>query len=94
MTQPTAVDPSARERALKRVKKRREFAKHLLVYVLLNSAVVLIWALTTSGGFFWPVFLIAFWGIGLIMSAWDLWHGDDVTEDEIDREIERMSRRR
>jgi hypothetical protein len=30
--------------------------------------------LVTSGhGFFWPMFPIAFWSIGMIMNAWDVY---------------------
>jgi 2TM domain len=47
-----------RERAIKRLKKRRDFAGHLLVYVLVNTFIVLIWFMSGSNGFFWPVFPI------------------------------------
>ena len=85
-----SVEPTARDRALKRLKKRRDFAAHLLVYVLVNTVIVLVWLLTGSTGFFWPIFPIAFWGIGVVMNAWDVWHGD-FTEAQIEHEIERMN---
>ena len=90
MTDIQTVEPTVRDRALKRLKKRRDFAAHLLVYVLVNTVIVLIWLLTSDEGFFWPIFPIAFWGIGVAMNAWDVWHGD-FTEAEIAHEIERMN---
>ena len=54
-----------RDRAIKRLKKRRDFSAHLLVYVLVNAFVVAIWALTNPDGFFWPIFLLARWGSAL-----------------------------
>ena len=64
-----ALGDPLRDRAVKQLKKRRDFMSHLLVYVLVNSFIVLIWAITNSGGFFWPVFPIVGWGIGLVMNA-------------------------
>ena len=58
---------------MQRLKKQRDFHAHLLVYLLVNGFVVLIWGLTGSAGFFWPVFLIAAWGVGLVMNAWDVY---------------------
>jgi hypothetical protein len=79
-----------RERALRRLKKRRDFHAHLLVYALVNSSIVAIWALTSDGGFFWPIFLIAAWGIGVIMNAWDVYRGDEFGESQIRREMDRL----
>jgi 2TM domain-containing protein len=82
-----------RDRAVQRLKKRRDFHAHLLVYVLVNGFVVLIWALTGSAGFFWPVFPIAAWGIGLVMNAWDVYWRREITEQDIQREMDRADRR-
>jgi hypothetical protein len=86
----TSGQDPLRERAVKRLKKRRDFAGHLLVYALVNSFLVLIWALTNDGGFFWPVFPIVGWGIGVVMNAWDVYRDDELDEEAIRREIERI----
>jgi hypothetical protein len=39
-----------RERAIKRLKKRRDFSGHLLVYFLVNAFLVVIWAVTAFTG--------------------------------------------
>lgn len=82
-----------RDRAIKRLKKRRDFSAHLLVYVLVNAFVVAIWALTNPDGFFWPIFLLAGWGIGLVMNAWDVFWNDEFDEEQIRREMERLQDR-
>jgi len=79
-----------RDRAIKRLKKRRDFSAHVLVYVLVNAFVVAIWALTNPDGFFWPIFLLAGWGIGLVMNAWDVFLNDEFDEEQIRREMERL----
>ncbi len=94
-TESNAPDPAAvlRERALTRLKKKRDFHAHLLVYTMVNSFFVLIWAIVGFGGFFWPIFPIVGWGIGVVMNAWDVYHVEDFGEPEIQREIARMTKR-
>ena len=83
-----------RERAIKRLKKRRDFSGHLLVYFLVNAFLVVIWALTDVHGFFWPVFPIVGWGIGVVMNAWDVYRNDEFDEQQIRREMKRLQGRR
>ena len=92
-----SIDESAREemlreRAVKRLKKRRDFSGHLLVYLLVNAFLVVIWALTDVHGYFWPVFPIVGWGIGVVMNAWDVFRNEDFDEQRIRREVERLQR--
>ena len=93
MTRPSLDDAELRDRAIKHLKKRRDFGAHLLVYVLVNSAIVAVWA-ATSHGFFWPIFPIVFWGIGVVMNAWDVWHDDTFTEAQIAHEMDRLQPRK
>ena len=89
-----AQDEGLRERAIKRLKRRRDFYGHLLVYFLVNTFLVLIWALTDVNGFFWPVFPIVGWGIGVVMNAWDVYRNDEFDEQQIRREMKRLQGRR
>jgi hypothetical protein len=45
---PELDDTSLRERALKRLRKKREFAGHLPAYVAVNGFIVRIWAVTSE----------------------------------------------
>jgi hypothetical protein len=87
-------DDELRERAIIRLKKRHDFYGHLLIFLLVNGFLVLIWAMTSDGGFFWPVFPIVGWGIGVVMNAWDVYVGEDFDEEQIQREIEHLQHRR
>ena len=94
MSSPVPDGPvEERERARTRVEKRRDLRTHALVFVLVNAGIVGIWAITDSGGFFWPLFPMVFWGIGLLMNAWDVYISSDISEQEIDHEISSMHRR-
>lgn len=84
-----ASDEELRKRALDRLRKKRDFRTHLFMYVLVNAALVAIWALT-GADFFWPIFVILGWGIGLVGNAWDVYFRREITEEEIRREAQRL----
>ena len=60
-----------RRQAVKRLEAKRGLMAHALAYVMVNLLLIAIW-FTTSAGFFWPVFPIFGWGIGLAFNAWDV----------------------
>ena len=49
---------------------RRALAIHATVYGVLNGFLVLIWALTTPGGYFWPIWTLLPLGLILAAHAW------------------------
>jgi vacuolar-type H+-ATPase subunit I/STV1 len=85
----TKADRELRERAVERLRKKSEFRAHLLSYALVNGFLVIIWAIT-GASFFWPVFPIAGWGIGLTFHAWDVYRRQEFSEEQIQREIQRL----
>lgn len=83
-------DDELRSRAITILKKRRDFRAHLLIYVLVNGALVAVWAVTNPDVFFWPVFPLVFWGIGVVMNGWDAYFANDFSEEKIEREMRRL----
>ncbi len=79
-----------REQALQSLKKKRDFRTHLVLYLVVNACLVGIWAITSPGRFFWPVFVIVGWGIGVVANAWDVYGRKPIDEDEIGREADRL----
>ena len=57
------TDEELRELAVKRLKEKREFWQHLVAYVVVNAALIGIWALG-GGGYFWPGWVLFGWGSG------------------------------
>ena len=47
---------------------------------------------TNFGGFFWPIFPILGWGIGIFFHGWDVYQGPP-TEQRIHEEMERLEGR-
>ena len=85
-------EQALRDKAVRQLKKQRDFRNHLLLYILVNTFLVVIWALTNRHGFFWPVFPIAGWGIFVIMNAWDVYGRREITEQDIHREMDHLSK--
>ncbi|MBY0292398.1 MAG: 2TM domain-containing protein [Alphaproteobacteria bacterium] len=53
------------------VKKLRRFYTDALIYAVVNLGLILIWAIA-GGGYFWPIWVIVGWGIGLGVHAFSL----------------------
>lgn len=85
-----ADDP--RTTARKRLEERRGFLPHLLIFILFNSGLVIVWLTTGPHNFFWPMFPLLFWGIGLVMHAWSAFFSKPITEADVDREERRLAR--
>jgi len=82
-----------RKIALERLKKRRDFRTHVVVYLLVNAFLWGIWAVT-GAGFPWPVFVTGGWGIGLAMDARETYWDSPPTEREVQAEIEKLKQQR
>ena len=57
---------------LLKVAKRRVFLKkiirwHVILFLVINALLCAIFYLTTPGGYFWPMWSILGWGVGLII---------------------------
>lgn len=83
------TDEELRKQARDAVKKRRDFAAHVVSYVVINAMLVGIWAIS-GGGYFWPAWVMLGWGVGLALNAWDVYFRRPITEADIDREVERQ----
>jgi len=84
-----AVDE--RVAARRRVQAKREFVSHIIAYVVVNVFLVAVWAFT-GAGYFWPAWVIAGWGVGLVLHAWDVFLRRPVTEADVDAELKRQNR--
>jgi hypothetical protein len=91
-----ATGNDLRQVAIGNIRKKREFAQHLAVYVVVNLVLTVIWLLTTPGGFYWPMFPLLIWGIGIVFHALDVFSSvfaqASPSEEQIQREIGRLTR--
>jgi len=82
-----------REIATRRVRARRGFYSHLTAYVLVNLMLVAIWYFT-GHGYFWPGWVMLFWGIGLVFNAVAVFVKSDIGSERtaIEKEIEKIKK--
>ena len=77
-----------RAAAIERLKAKRDFTMNVVSYVVVNAALIVIWALSDSDSF-WPIWVIGGWGIGLIFHAWTVFGQKPITEADVQREMQR-----
>jgi len=85
----SSSDEELRGLALKRLKDKREFWQHLVTYVVVNAALVGIWALGDQG-YFWPGWVLFGWGIGIVFHAWNTFYARPISDADVEREIRRL----
>src|SRR5207248_2406387 len=72
-TYPTDAPDDLRQLAISQLRKRRGLQAHALAYLMVNLLINAIWLLTMPGAFYWPVFPLLGWGIGLAFHIWDVY---------------------
>jgi len=87
---PPVQDPDAVERAQarKRLQDRRKIVTDVVSYVVINAFLVFVW-LMSGGGYFWPGWVMAGWGIILVLHVWEVFWRRPITEVDVDEEIRR-----
>jgi class 3 adenylate cyclase len=83
-----APPPSDHQAAIERIQAKRGFERHATAYVAVNLLLIGIWAITDRG-YFWPIWPILGWGVGLGANYWAVFHRRPISDDEIRREIEK-----
>jgi uncharacterized ion transporter superfamily protein YfcC len=81
-----AEDDPQRQAAIGRLQAKRAFQANLVSFLVINAMLVVIWALS-GGGYFWPIWVMAFWGLGVAMHGWNVYGRGGITEDAIQREM-------
>ena len=74
--------------AIRRIRAKRAFWRHVVIYIAVNALLVAIWALT-SAAYFWPIWPILGWGIGVVAQAVSVYAGpSEISEAQIERELQ------
>jgi len=91
----TGGDQELRERAIRQLKRKREFRDHLGWFLFVNAVLWAIWALPPNSadtGDLWPAWVTGIWGVFLLSHAWRVYRGLDEgpTEHQIEHEMTRL----
>jgi 2TM domain len=83
------VDESERRAdAKRRIKRKRDFQRQAVTLAAVSVLLIIIWA-ATGQGYFWPAFPIAAFALALAINAWHVYGDKPISEDEIQREMQR-----
>jgi hypothetical protein len=87
-------DQEIREQAVASLKAKRGFNTQIGMWLVVSVVLIAIWALTGTDNFFWPVFPIAGWALGLVFQGWSVYGpgARPISESQIQRESERLRR--
>lgn len=84
-----------REQAKTSIAKKRSAWQFLFITIVVNAGLVVIWFLSSPGGYFWPMWPALGMGIGVVLSLADAYgvsFNRPITESAIDAEIEKLKR--
>ncbi len=87
-------DEELRKLAKEIAEEKIGFYIHLTAYVLVNLMLWTIWAVNSWGSFPWPLFVSAFWGIGLFSHGLSAYGKGTWGQRMEDREYERLKYQR
>ncbi len=97
-TTDTAATPTAEEelrnQAVERIKRKRDFVGHVVLYVVVNAGLWVVWAV--NGGHthdLWPAWVSGIWLVILLLDAYKVFKERPISDQQIDEEIRRMARR-
>jgi 2TM domain len=89
---PTSED-DLRKEAVKSIQRKQSFKQTAFAYVVVNLLLIGIWAISGTDTYFWPIWVIGGWGIGLAFQAYDAYgRRRTVSEDQIASEMQRLRR--
>ena len=79
-----------RSRAIRRLHAKRGFRIHSTIFVVGSLGMLLIWFLT-SRDYFWPVWPIGGWAIGVFFHWWGVFGMRPISEADIQEEMRRQA---
>ena len=93
MTTKMSEEEEVYEVAKKRVKEKREFYSNLAAWAIVNAVLVIIWALTTPGGYMWFLWPLCIWGFFILVHFIKAFVFQAKPEREaIEKEVEKIRR--
>ena len=84
------LELTQRQAARVRLEKKRRLQGDGAAYVAVNSFLVVLWAFTGMG-YFWPAWVMAGWGVGLALAAWDAYFRRPISDADVTAEMERRA---
>jgi len=69
-----------------RIVRKRKLRADAVAYAGINMFLIGSWAVT-GFGYFWPGWVLAGWGVLLLLDAWNVQYRRPITDEDLDREL-------
>jgi hypothetical protein len=94
----TGGEQDLRQRAIRQLKRKREFRDHLGWFLFINALLWVIWAVPPDSADthdLWPAWVTGIWGVFPLSHAWRVYRVADEgpSERQVVEEMERLRRR-
>lgn len=88
-------DEEIRKLARRRLKAKADFRNLLWVWLVISVLLIVIWFMTSPGGYFWPIWAILGIGVAVVFQAIEAFGTRNyITESDVDAEVDRLNRGR
>ena len=85
------ADDELRTRALERVKRKRDFVGHVVIYLVVNAGLWVVWAVDGARTEdLWPAWVSGIWLAILAIDAYKVFGERPITDQQIEAEMRRM----
>ncbi len=84
-------DDYLRARAIKRIKRKRDFLGHVIFFLVVNAGLWVVWAITSANTHnLWPAWVTGIWLVILVIDAFKVYGERPISDQQISKEIRRM----
>ncbi len=79
--------------AVKRIKRKRDFAGHVVLYVIINAGLWIVWAIDGANtDDLWPAWVTGIWFAILLLDAYKVYKERPISAQQVQKEIRRIKR--
>lgn len=87
-------DVELRRLAIRRADMKLAFRSHLMAYAVVNAGLVVIYFMTSFGDYFWPMWPMLGWGLGVGAHGFTVYmDGEGMRDRMIEQELEKLRRK-
>ncbi len=89
---PITNENDLRAKAIKRIKRRRDFQGHVIFFLIVNTGLWLIWATINRADtdHLWPAWVTGIWLVILVIDAFKVYGERPISDQQISKEMRRM----
>jgi fatty acid desaturase len=82
-----------RDEAVKRIKRKRDFVGHVVLYVIVNAGLWAVWAIDGANtDDLWPAWVTGIWLVILLLDAYKVYKERPISDQQVQEEMRRMKR--